>query len=105
VSVVPERATVVPDVRDADVVGTVTVGVHRRRALLLVGLGAFQLWLWATRIVNLVGDAGDVTTAFLAVHAVLYATAIIAGGVLVVLGVRMGREARAAARTGAGRPG
>jgi len=105
VSVVPEGANVVPDVRDADVVATVAVGVHRRRASLLVGLGAFQLWLWATRIVNLVGDAGDVTTAFLAVHAVLYATAILAGAALVVLGVRMGREAGAATRAGTGRAG
>ena len=94
---VPDRSNTTPEVA-AEAAVAVVVGVHRRRAIVLAGLGLFQLWLWATRIVNLVGDAGDVTTAFVAVHAVLYVTAILAGAVLVALGVRMGAEARAVTR-------
>jgi hypothetical protein len=75
-------------------------GVHRRRGVLLAGLAVFQFWLWGTRIWNLVRDADGFSTAFVAVHAVLYVAAIGAGIVLAVLGVRMWREARSAAGDG-----
>jgi len=83
--------------------------VHHRRGLLLVGLGGFQLWLWGTRIVNLLGDAGSFSTAFVAVHLVLYVAAIGAGVLLLALGWRLLREVardaehdRAAAGSAAG---
>jgi hypothetical protein len=79
---------------------TTPVRVHRRRGLVLLGLALFQFWLWGTRIWNLIGDAQDFSTAFVAVHAVLYVAAIGAGVVLAALGARMWREARAAGRGG-----
>lgn len=68
---------------------------HARRAWLLLGLGAFQVWLWTTRVVNLVQDPQPRTVGFVAVHAVLYGAAFLAGFVLLGLGWRMRREARA----------
>ena len=70
--------------------------VHRRRGWLLLGVMVFQLWLWGTRINNLIQDADGFTTAFIAVHAVLYVTAIGVGLLVGALGWRMLREARAA---------
>ena len=67
--------------------------VHHRRGLLLVGLGAFQLWLWGTRVVNLLGEADSFSAAFVAVHLVLYLAAIGAGVLLLGLGWRLLREA------------
>jgi predicted branched-subunit amino acid permease len=67
---------------------------HRRRGMLLVAVALFQFWVWGTRIGNLLGDADDFSTAFVAVHLVLYVTSIAVGIVLAVLGVRMWREAR-----------
>ena len=68
--------------------------VHRRRGLVLLVLGAFQVWLWVTRLVNLANDPEPRTTAFVAVHAVLYTAAFAAAFVLLGLGWRMWREAR-----------
>ena len=56
--------------------------------MLLLALGVFQLWLWGTRIVNLLGETGSFSAAFIAVHLVLYATAIGAGLLLLWLGTR-----------------
>lgn len=67
---------------------------HRRRAAVLLVLGAFQLWLWGTRIVNLLESAGSFSTAFVTVHLVLYVAAIAAGVVLAGLGASMWRETR-----------
>ena len=79
-------------------VGTDAVSVptptHRRRALLLAGLGLFQVWLWTTRLVNLVNDPEPRTTGFIVVHAVLYVAAFGTAFVLLGLGWRMRREAR-----------
>jgi hypothetical protein len=77
-----------------------SVRVHRRRGLILLGLAAFQFWLWGTRIWNLIRDADGFSTAFVAVHAVLYVAAIGAGVLLAVLGTRMLREARTARTAG-----
>ena len=71
------------------------VAVHRRRGLVLAGLGVFQLWLWVTRLVNLVTDPEPRTTGFVVVHAVLYAAAFGTAFVLLGLGWRLWREARA----------
>jgi hypothetical protein len=91
VATAPSSASAGASMRPAVV--TVPASVHRRRGLVLGGLAVFQFWLWGTRIWNLVRDAGDFSTAFVAVHAVLYVAAIGAGAVLAVLGVRMWREA------------
>lgn len=52
----------------------------------------FQLWLWGTRIVNLLGEMGSFPAAFVAVHLVLYVAAIGAGVLLLALGWRLLRE-------------
>jgi hypothetical protein len=91
VATAPPSATADASARPGVV--TVPARVHRRRGLVLGGLAVFQFWLWGTRIWNLVRDAEDFSTAFVAVHAVLYVAAIGAGVLLAVLGVRMWREA------------
>lgn len=69
---------------------------HRRRGWVLLALGAFQVWLWTTRAINLVNDPEPRTTAFVVVHAVLYAAAFGTAFVLLGMGWRMWREARGA---------
>ncbi len=64
---------------------------------MLVALGVFQLWLWGTRIANLLGETGSFSAAFVAVHLALYGAAIGAGVLLVVLGGRHLAEVRSAA--------
>jgi hypothetical protein len=70
--------------------------VHGRRGVMLLAIGVFQLWLWTTRLVNLVQDSEPRTTAFIVVHAALYGASFGAAGVLVALGWRMRREATSA---------
>jgi hypothetical protein len=67
---------------------------HRRRGVVLLAIAVFNVWLWGTRIRNLVADAGDFSAAFVGVHAVLYGTSLVLAGVLAVMGWRMVREAR-----------
>jgi hypothetical protein len=69
--------------------------VHRRRGVLLIAIAVFQFWLWGTRISNLLRDADDATAAFVGVHLALYVAAIGVGVVLLVVGLRLVREARA----------
>lgn len=84
------------DVTDREPTVVVAARVHRRRGLLLLALGAFQLWLWGTRIANLLRDAESFTTAFVGVHLALYTVAIGAGIVLGILGWKQWREGVAA---------
>ena len=70
--------------------------VHGRRGLVLLAIGVFQVWLWSTRLMNLMQDPEPRSTAFIVVHAVLYLAAFGAAGVLLALGWRMRREAKAA---------
>ncbi len=67
---------------------------HRRRGWVLLAIGVFQVWLWTTRVINLVNDSEPRTTGFVVVHAVLYAAAFGAAFVLLAIGWRMRREAR-----------
>lgn len=67
---------------------------QRRRGWVLLAVAAWNVWLWATRIRNLVADAGEVSAAFVGVHAVLYGVSLILAGVLAVMGYRMLREGR-----------
>jgi hypothetical protein len=73
---------------------TTTTRVHRRRGWLLLAVAVFQLWLWGTRIANLLESVGSFSAAFVAVHAALYVTAIGVALVIGVLGWRMVAEAR-----------
>lgn len=87
-------APVTPDASAAR--PSTTRAVHRRRGWLLVAAMLFNLWLWGTRINNLVEGAESFSAAFVAVHAVLYVAAIAVAVVVGVIGVRMLREARRA---------
>ena len=78
---------------------------HHRRGLVLVALGVFQLWLWGTRVANLLEDVGSFSAAFVAVHLVLYAAAIGAGVLLLWLGTRTLREVAARERSANGAVG
>jgi len=68
--------------------------VHRRRAWFLLAFAAWNVWVWATRLVNLLGDGQEHSAAFIAVHVVLYVGGFGGAAVLTVMGVRMLREAR-----------
>jgi hypothetical protein len=72
----------------------VSATTQRRRGWLLLAVAAWNVWLWVTRIRNLVADAGDVSVAFFGVHAVLYVVSLALAGVLAVMGYRMLRESR-----------
>jgi len=72
---------------------TVPARTQHLRGWILVALGVFQLWLWGTRIANLLAEVGSFSAAFVAVHLVLYVSAIGAGLLLVGLGWRLVREA------------
>lgn len=67
---------------------------QRRRGYVLLAVAAWNVWLWATRIRNLVADADEFSTAFVGVHAVLYGVSLVIAGGLAVMGVRMLRESR-----------
>ncbi len=73
---------------------TTPAATHRRRGYVLLVLGLFQVWLWVTRLVNLVQDPEPRTTGFVVVHAVLYVAAFGCAFVLLGMGWRMWREAR-----------
>ncbi len=87
--------TVTADLRDvvADPVRPSTDRrTHLRRGWLLLVVGAWNLWLWVTRTINLFGE--DRSAAFIAVHLILYGVSIAIAIVLGVLGWRMRREAQ-----------
>lgn len=84
-----------PDAAPGDRGGRLpSLATHRRRGLVLLLIGVFQVWLWATRVLNLINDPEPRTTGFVVVHAVLYAAAFGAAFVLLGIGWRMRREAR-----------
>jgi hypothetical protein len=75
--------------------------VHRRRGLLLLAAAVFNLWVWATRVRNLLSTTDEFSAAFIGVHAVLYVSATIVAVVVGVIGWRQWREARRPAGTSA----
>jgi small neutral amino acid transporter SnatA (MarC family) len=76
----------------------------RARSTLLLAAAAWTIWVWATRIWNIVGDPAH-DAAFKAVHSLLALVSIAFGIALAVVGLRMRREERAPRIETAGRAG
>ena len=66
----------------------------RARSTLLLAAAAWTIWVWATRIWNIVGDPAH-DAAFKAVHSLLALVSIAFGVALAVVGWGMRREERA----------
>jgi hypothetical protein len=65
----------------------------RARSTLLLAASAWTIWIWVTRIWNILGDAAH-DAAFKAVHSLLALVSVAFGVALAVLGLRMRREER-----------
>jgi small neutral amino acid transporter SnatA (MarC family) len=65
----------------------------RARSTLLLAAAAWTIWVWATRIWNILGDPAN-DAAFKAVHSLLALVSIAFAIALGVVGLRMRREAR-----------
>ena len=65
----------------------------RTRSTLLLAAAAWTIWVWATRIWNILGDPAH-DGAFKAVHSLLALVSIAFAVALGVVGLRMRREAR-----------
>jgi len=68
----------------------------RARSTLLLAAAAWTIWVWVTRIWNILGDPAH-DGAFKAVHSLLALVSIAFGVALGVVGLRMRREERARA--------
>jgi hypothetical protein len=76
----------------------------RTRSTLLLAAAAWTIWVWTTRIWNILDDPAH-DAAFKAVHSLLALVSIAFGIALGVVGLRMRREARASEIETAGRGG
>ena len=76
----------------------------RARSTLLLAAAAWTIWIWATRIWNIVGDPAH-DAAFKTVHSLLALVSIAFGVALGVVGLRMRREGRNSEIETAGRAG
>ena len=76
----------------------------RTRSTLLLAAAAWTIWVWATRIWNIVNEPAY-DAAFKAVHSLLALVSIAFGVALGVVGLRMRREARVSEIETAGRAG
>ncbi len=75
---------------------------HRRRATVLFVIAAWNVFVWGTRLRNLLGDNEEHSTAFIVVHVVLYVAGFGTAAVLTSMGLKMRGEAdRGEAATGA----
>jgi small neutral amino acid transporter SnatA (MarC family) len=66
----------------------------RARSTLLLAAAAWTIWVWATRIRNILGDPAH-DAAFKTVHSLLALVSVAFGVALGVVGLRMCREERA----------
>ncbi|MDX1659864.1 MAG: hypothetical protein R3343_13675 [Nitriliruptorales bacterium] len=57
---------------------------HRRWAYVLLATAAWNVWLWVTRVWNLINDPEPRTTEFIVVHAALY---VVSFGLAIAVGV------------------
>jgi hypothetical protein len=69
----------------------------RRRSTLLLAAAAWTIWVWATRIWNILNDPAH-DAAFKAVHSLLALVSIAFAVALAVVGWRLRREERARPR-------
>jgi hypothetical protein len=69
----------------------------RTRANVLLAASVWTLWVWGTRIWNILDDPST-TAGFKVVHTVLAVVSVAFAAALAVIGVRMHREAGAANR-------
>ena len=76
----------------------------RTRYTLLLAAAAWTIWVWTTRIWNILNDPAH-DAAFKAVHSLLALVSIAFGIALGVVGLRMRRESRASEIETAGRAG
>ena len=76
----------------------------RTRSTLLLAAAAWTIWVWSTRIWNILNDPAH-DAAFKTVHSLLALVSIVFGVALGVVGLRMRREARASEIETAGRAG
>ncbi len=70
---------------------------HRRRAWVLLAFAAWNVWVWATRLINLLGDREDFSVGFVVVHVVLFVGGFGGAALLAAIGWRMRREVAEAA--------
>jgi hypothetical protein len=66
----------------------------RTRSTLLLAAAAWTIWVWTTRIWNILNDPAH-DAAFKAVHSLLALVSVAFGIAIGVIGLRMRREARA----------
>jgi hypothetical protein len=66
----------------------------RARSTLLLAAAAWTIWVWVTRIWNILGDPAH-DAAFKLVHSLLALVSVAFGIALGVVGLRMRREERA----------
>lgn len=61
----------------------------RRWAVTLLAAAAWNLWVWATRLVNLANDDIERTTGFLVVHTVLFVVSLGFAAAVAAIGWRL----------------
>ena len=76
----------------------------RARSTLLQAAAVWTIWVWATRIWNILGDPAH-GAAFKAVHSLLALVSIAFAVAIGVVGLRMRREAKGIETAGARRVG
>lgn len=87
----------VPPAADGGAVAVPT-RTHRIRSWVLLAFAAWNVWVWTTRAINMIGERNEWDVAFVVVHLLLFAGGLGGAVVLGVVGWRMRREAVRAAR-------
>ena len=72
---------------------TVPARTHRVRGHVLLFFAAWNVWVWGTRAVNMVGERQEWTVGFVVVHLLLFGGGLALAVVLGTIGWRMRREA------------